>query len=103
MRVHNVYLQHGSDLSADVIAGRMAHAGFYVRVLVSPDPRRAQCHCHGRRRRDPVRTHSADETGVLQDEIMAELQGMRFRGGGRSWNSRSADDREPSCSEPQTP
>src|SRR5262252_2477313 len=33
-----VYLQHGSDLSADVVAGCMAHAGFQVRVLASPGP-----------------------------------------------------------------
>jgi hypothetical protein len=37
---------------------------------------------------------------VLQDEIMAELQGMRFRGGCRSWNSPTADEND--CSE-QTP
>jgi 2-polyprenyl-3-methyl-5-hydroxy-6-metoxy-1,4-benzoquinol methylase len=37
---------------------------------------------------------------VLKDEIMAELQGMRFRGNCRSWNSPTAD--ESDCSE-QTP
>jgi hypothetical protein len=40
---------------------------------------------------------------VRADEIAGELQEMRFRGGRRSWNSRTADERESNRSEPQSP
>jgi len=84
----NVYVQHGSDLSADVIAGRTAHEGFYVRALVSPGPVERNAIVMG----GAVATlHEPMKPEVLQDEIMAELQGMRFRGARRSWNSPTAD------------
>jgi hypothetical protein len=75
----NVYVQHGSDLSADVIAGRTAHEGFYVRALVSPGPVERNAIVMGGAVATPARTHSADETS------------MRFRGARRSWNSPTSD------------
>jgi spermidine synthase len=88
----NVFLQHGPDLSADVIAGHMAKAHFPVRVLVSP----------GRVERNAIVMGGAVanlrvptlrvRTEVLAEEIANELQGMRFRSGRRSWNSGAAPD-----------
>jgi spermidine synthase len=99
----NVFLQHGSDLSADVIAGRMAHAGFAVRVLVTPGLVERNAIVMGGAvagLRVPTLQMTPE---VLAEEIAGELQGMRFRAGRRSWNSRAADEHEPSSSEPQTP
>jgi spermidine synthase len=93
----NVFLKHGSDLSADVIAGRMARAGFHVRVLVSPGPDERNAIVMG----GAVATLSEPallmKPEVLYEEIAAGLQAMRFRGGRRSWNSRTADASD--CSE----
>jgi len=75
-----VYLQHGSDLSADVVAGCMAHAGFQVRVLASPGPFERNAIVMGgavASLHEPTLLMKPEE---LQDEIMANLQGMQFRG-----------------------
>jgi spermidine synthase len=57
----NVFLQHGADLSADVIAGPMAHAGFPVRVLMSPSLVEHNAIVMGRRRVSTPRVNPADE------------------------------------------
>jgi len=99
----NVFLQHGSDLSADVIAGRMAGAGFRVRVLIS--------RCRSERNaivmggavaglRPPTLLMKPD---VRQEEIAAELARMHFRGAQRSWNARTTSRRAPACGSSQTP
>ena len=88
----NVFLQHGSDLSADVIAGRMAHAGFHVRVLVSPGPNERNAIVMGgavATLREPALLMKPE---VLYEEVAADLQAMRFRGGRRSWNSRTCSE-----------
>jgi len=88
----NVFLQHGSDLSADIIAGRMAHAGFHVRVLVSPGPNERNAIVMGgavATLREPALLMKPE---VLYEEVAADLQAMRFRGGRRSWNSRTCSE-----------
>ena len=99
----NVFLQHGANLSADVIAGRLAHADFHVRVLVSPGLVERNAIVMGgavANLRVPTLQMRPE---VLAEEIAGELQEMRFRGGRRSWNSRSASDRAPRTSASQTP
>ena len=85
--VINVFLQHGADLSADMIAGRLAHAGFHVRVFVHP----ALSSAMGLSWAAPWRISAG------------ELQETCFLGGRRSWNSRIAGNRAPSTSALQTP
>jgi spermidine synthase len=99
----NVFLQHGADLSADVIAGRLAHAGFHVRVLVSPGLVERNAIVMGGAVADLRVPTLQIRPGSLAEEIAVELQEMRFRGGRRSWNSCSASDRAPSTSASQTP
>lgn len=99
----NVLLQHGADLSGDVIAGSMADAAFHVRVLESPGPVERNAIVMGGAVAGLRRPTLLVTPQVLQDEITAQLDGMHFRGGRRSWNSRMADGHGPSCSEPQTP
>jgi 2-polyprenyl-3-methyl-5-hydroxy-6-metoxy-1,4-benzoquinol methylase len=99
----NVFLQHGSDLIADVIAGRMIDAGFRARVLMS--------RCHSERNaivlggavaglRPPTLLMKPD---VCEEEIAAELAKMHFRGGRRSWNARTVSRRVPPCRSSQPP
>ncbi len=94
----NVFLQHGSDLSADVIAGRMAHVGFPVRVLVSPGLVERNAIVMGGAVADLRVPNLQMRPEVLAEEIADELRQMRFRGGRRSWNAHTADNREPSGS-----
>jgi spermidine synthase len=82
----NVYLQHGSDLSAGVIASRMAHAGFQARVLTSPGPVERNAIVMGGAVATLHEPTLLMKPEVLQDEIAADLQAMRFLGGRRSWN-----------------
>ena len=99
----NVYLRHGSDLSADVIAGHMGHTGLLVRMLVSAGAVERNAIVMGGAVADLRRPRLLMRPETFQDEIMAELQGMQFRGGRRSWNSRTADDGEASGSESRVP
>jgi spermidine synthase len=97
----NVLLQHGSDLSADVIAGRMADAGFRVRVLESPEPIERNAIVMGGAVAGLLRPTLLVRPEVLQDEITARLERMRFRSGRRSWNVSAGSDA--ATPEPQTP
>jgi spermidine synthase len=93
----NVFLQHGADLSVDVIAGRMADAGFHVRVLMSPCPSERNAIVMGgdvAGLRPPTLVMKPD---VREEEIAAELKRMHFRGRRRSWNARTALRRPPAC------
>jgi spermidine synthase len=99
----NVFLQHGADLSADVIAGRLAHAGFHVRVLMSPGLVERNAIVMGGAVADLRVPTLQMRPESLAEEIAGELQEMRFRGGPRSWNWRSASDRAPRTSASQTP
>jgi spermidine synthase len=99
----NVLLQHGSDLSADVIAGSMADAAFQVRVLAAPRPRERNAIVMGGAVAGLRRPTLLVKPEVLQDEIIAQLDRMHFRGGRRSWNSSTGADPVAIISEPQTP
>jgi len=69
----------------------MAHAGFQVRMLVSLGPVERNAIVMGgtvATVREPALLMKPE---VLHEEIAADLQAMRFRGGRRSWNSRTAD------------
>ena len=94
----NVLLQHGSDLSADVVAGRMAHAGFDVPVLMSRGPAKGNAIVMGGAVAELRRPTLLMKPDVLEEEIAAELEGMHFRGGRRLWNSRTAPQRKPAQS-----
>jgi hypothetical protein len=93
----NVYVRHCSDLSADVIAARMVHAGFDVRVLVSSGLLDRNAIIMGGAVASLHKPKLLMSPEVLQDEIIAELQRMQFRDDNRSWRSQPAD--ESDCSE----
>jgi len=99
----NVLLHHGSDLSADVIAGSMADAAFKVRVLESPGPRERNAIVMGGAVAGLHAPTLLARPEVAEDEIMAQLERMHFRGGRRSWNATAAPDAAAIISEPQTP
>jgi spermidine synthase len=79
--LQNVLLQHGSDLSADIVAGRMAHAGFDVRVLMSRGPAERNAIVMGGAVAQLHRPTLLMKPDVYEGEIVAELEGMYFRGG----------------------
>jgi hypothetical protein len=91
----NVFLQHGSDLSAYVTAGRMAHAGLDVRVLMSRGPAERNAIVMGGAVAGLCQPTLLMKPGVQEGEIAAELEHMLFRGGPSAWNSRSAPRLEP--------
>jgi hypothetical protein len=98
-----VLLQHGSDLSADIVGGRMAHAGFDVRVLMSRGPAGRNAIVMGGAVPELRRPTLLMKPDVLEEEIAAELEGMYFRGGRRSWNSRTAPRCKSACANSQSP
>jgi len=89
----NVFLQHGSD--------NMAHAGFLVRVLVSPGLFERNAIVMGGAVTDLHVPTLQMRPEVHAEEIAHELKEMWFRTGRRPWNSCTASDRESRCSEPQ--
>jgi spermidine synthase len=93
----NVFLQHGSDLSADVAAGRMAHAGFDVRVLVSRGPAERNAIVMGGAVTGLRQPTLLMKPSVQEHQIATELKHMHFRCGRRSWNSHSVARRAPIC------
>jgi spermidine synthase len=97
----NVFLQHVSDLSADVIAGRMAHAGFPVRVLMSPSLVEHNAIVMGGAVSQLHVPTLQMKPEIRAEEIADELREMSFRGGRRSWNLRAIDDPESKCSKRQ--
>jgi spermidine synthase len=97
----NVLLQHGSDVSGDVIAGRMADAGLRVRVLESPEPIERNVIVMGGAVAGLLQPTLLVRPKVLQDEITAGLERMRFRSGRRSWNAGAGPDA--ATAEPQPP
>ena len=99
----NVLLQHGSDLSADIVAGRMAHARFDVRVLMSRGSAERNAIVMGGAVAELRRPTLLMKPDMLEEEIAEELEGMHFRGGRRSWNSRTASHRKSACTNSQSP
>jgi hypothetical protein len=99
----NVLLQQGSDLSADVMAGRMVDAGFDVRVLLSRGSVERNAIVMGGAVAGLCPPILLMKPQVLEQEIAAELERMHFRGGRRSWNSRTGSRREPARRNSQTP
>jgi spermidine synthase len=97
----NVLLQHGADLSADVMAGSMADGGFKVRVLESPEPIERNAIVMGGAVAGLLPPTLLVRPEVLQDEITARLERMRFRSGRRSWNTSAGPDTE--APEPEMP
>jgi spermidine synthase len=99
----NVFVQHGSDLSTDVIAARMAHAEFKVRVLDSPGPSERNAIVMGGTVAGLRPPTLLERPEVMQDEIIARLDCMRFRGGRRSWNASASPEVAVNVSEAKTP
>ncbi len=99
----NVLLQHGSDLSADIIAGNMADAAFNVRVLEFPGPMVRNAIVMGGAVNGLQVPTLLMKPESLDDEIMVDLEGVHFRGGRRSWNASADPDAAASVSEPPTP
>jgi spermidine synthase len=95
----NVFLQHGGDRSSDVIADRMAHAGFQVRVLASPGAVERNAIVMGGAVAILHKPNFLMKPEVLEDEIAADLQVMQFQDSRRSWNLRTAA--ETRCSQIQ--
>jgi SAM-dependent methyltransferase len=83
----NVFLRHRVDPSAGVMAGRLAHAGFHARVLVSRRLIDRNAIVMGGAVTDLRAPALHMRPEVLPEQIEGELQKMRFQGGRRSWNS----------------
>ena len=76
----------------------MAHAGFDVPVLMSRGPAERNAIVMGGAVAELRRPTVLMKPDVLEEEIAAELEGMHFRGGRRSWNLRTAPQRKPAQS-----
>jgi 2-polyprenyl-3-methyl-5-hydroxy-6-metoxy-1,4-benzoquinol methylase len=99
----NVFLHHGSDPSADGIAGSMAEAEFVVRVLEPPAPLERNAIVMGGAVAGLRPPTLLVTPAVLQDEITAELELMQFRSVQRSCNPIAGSESAANFLESQTP
>ena len=82
-------------------AARLAGHGLRVRVLESPEPIERNALVMGGAVAGLLRPTLLVRPEVLQDEITAGLERLRFRSGRRSWNAGA--DPDIAAPEPQTP